>query len=196
MKNLDLKLKKNIRNKEEGIMRTGELSAMLINIKNLQSHIDSSSGAAVAVELRMRLIGELCEKVRDELKKIVKEEPKGKYKKSDKYWDCKLEFLDQAIDHVFYKKLNSTQQKTLLKFRPLRNKLLHANFIKLMILLDIAPTGRHILSGNGKRNILNQPDVKEAILSIERNGGFKNFLNLANKVIGILEELILSLVSN
>lgn len=40
-------------------MRIGDIGAMISNINNIQVALNSSAGAALMVDLRMRLIGEL-----------------------------------------------------------------------------------------------------------------------------------------
>ena len=42
-------------------MTPGKIGAMLTNLNNIQLKLEAASGAAVAVEIRMRLIGQLCE---------------------------------------------------------------------------------------------------------------------------------------
>jgi hypothetical protein len=79
-------------------------------------------------------------------------------------------------------------------FRELRNALLHGNFITLMVLLDISPTGRQISSG--KRNVLECKNIKEAIVSIDKNQGFHQFSIQANEVISILDKIIHGLATS
>ncbi len=183
-------------------MTPGEISTILKNIKQVQWKFDLASGAAVAVEVRMRLIGQLCEPVRDQLKKCVvyelierkKKNPNAKCK-SYKHWNCELSFLEKAIDQVFYKELDLGERLKIEKFRPLRNKLLHGDFVSLMILMGIDPTGRQILSNVGNRNILDKGDVIEAVLSIDGNQGFEELEILAREVKDILDKLILGLAT-
>jgi len=179
-------------------MTPGEIGAMLTNLNNIQLKLEAASGAAVAVEMRMRLIGQLSEPVRDKLKELVnvyKASNKLKKTPSNKYWDCELSFLDQAIDEIFHDKLEPGERQKIEDFRPLRNKLLHADFVNLMKRMGIDPTGRQILSTAGNRNILDSADIKEAILSIDRNQGFEKFQTRAKGVSSILEKLIFSLAS-
>ncbi len=177
-------------------MTPGEIGAMLTNLNNIQLKLEAASGAAVAVEMRMRLIGQLCEQVRDKLKELVntyKASNKPKQPPSNKYWDCELSFLDQAIDEIFHDKLEPNERQKIEDFRPLRNKLLHADFVTLMKRMGIDPTGRQILSTDGKRNILDSADIKEAVLSIDRNQGFEKFQVRAKEVRSILDRLSLAL---
>lgn len=166
-------------------MTPGEINAMLQNLNNIPQ-LNEATGATVAVEVRMRLIGELDERVRDKLKEIVANaKRKGK---SDKYWDCDLSFLDDTIDVIFHDKLELIERQKIEKFRDLRNALLHGNFVDLMNLMNIPPTGRQISSG--ERNILESKEIKEAIVSINRNQGCQKILTHAKEVISILDKII------
>jgi hypothetical protein len=60
-------------------MTLGEIIAMLSTLKNIQDKLDKAAGAAVAIELRMRLIAQLCEPVRTKIIELVK---KGQRKKT------------------------------------------------------------------------------------------------------------------
>lgn len=160
-------------------------------LNNIQLKLDSCAGAAVAIEIRMRLIGEFHDPVKNKLKEIVKKYQKDKKLKDTppyEYWNCKLCFLDDAIDQIFTDKLTEIESKILNSFRRLRNEFMHANFVKLMRLMGIEATGRQVLAN--RRNTLNQPEIEEAIKSIERNQGFEKFRERANEVICILDKLI------
>lgn len=177
-------------------MTSSQINPMLANINSTQCKLDTATGAVVAVEVRMRLIGELCEQVQDRFTELVATAKKNKEVRkdaSDKYNHCDLFFLDQAIYEVFHDKLEFDECKKIKEFRPLRNKLLHGDFVRLMILMKIAPTGRQILSIASNRNILTNADIREAILSIDRNQGFEHVERLAKEVKTILESLMLGL---
>ncbi len=169
-------------------MTPGEITTMLNNINSIQLSLDEASGSAVMVETRMRLIGELNQQVRNKIKElVVHSKRKGK---STEYWDCELSYLDDAIDAVFQGQLEPLERNKIQQFRGQRNALLHGNFVDLMELMDMPPTGRHF--SNKGRNILENKDIKEAILSISRNQGFQKFLIQAKEVVVILDKLILS----
>ena len=176
-------------------MKPGEITSMLNNFGHAQLHLNEAAGYAVMVEVRMRLIGQLCEEVRNALVEVVdkymQDNPKCKRKPKVNYWECDLQFLDDAIDQVFAEKLTSKKRQQIDEFRGLRNKLLHGDFVNLMVLMGIVPTGR-VLDPNGKRNVLEEKDLREAILSIgsERNQGFKKIREKAENVISILDELL------
>lgn len=168
-----------------------QMLAKVSSLDNIQLKLESAAGKAVAVETRMRLIGQWSELVRNELKELVR---KNRLKESSNYWDCRLYLLVQAISNVFCDMLKPEDLQKLEKFRKIRNNLVHAEFPSLMKELGITPTGREI-SKSGERNILNIEEVDEAILSIDRNGGFEKIVRQANEVISILARLILSLAS-
>lgn len=180
-------------------MRIGEIGAMISNINNIQVVLNSAAGAALMVELRMRLIGELSQSVRDKLIVLVDIFKKNHPKKKnvlDTYWNCDLSYLDDAIVEVFKYQLDNVQLKKLDGFRKLRNKLLHADFVGLMEELGIPPTGRQILDPmNDKRNLLTSANIKESILSVSssRTRGLQTVEREAKEVTLILDKLIYSL---
>jgi len=180
------------------LITQGEMEPMLSNLNHIQGELDQAAGAVVAVEIRMRLIGQLCEPVREKLKEIVQKKRRigscdkcgrSEKKLSYKYEDCNLEPLGQAIEEVFcnYKEFD------LGRFRILRNKFIHVAWVKLMKKLDIEPTGRQILSRSGDRNRLKSSDTKESILSFKRNEGFAKVRKEGAKMREILDTLLRSL---
>lgn len=180
-------------------MRIGDIGAMISNINNISVALNSAAGAALMVELRMRLIGELSQTVRDKLIDLVANVKNNNPKKkniSDNYWNCDLSFLDDAIVEAFKNQLEDVELQRIDGFRKLRNKLLHADFVGLMEELGISPTGRQILDPiNDKRNLLTSANIKEAILSVSssRTRGLQTVERAANEVILILDKLIYSL---
>ena len=177
-------------------LTAGEMDIMLSHFRSAQCKLDAASGIVVAAEVRMRLIGQFSELVRNNLAAVVaKSTKKGK---SDKYWDCDLEFLDKAIDAAFSADLESSELQQIAQFRPLRNKLLHGDFVNLMDLMKIVPTGRQITisASQTTRNILEARDIEEAIKSIERNDGLEKIRQHATAVVGILDKIIIGLAHN
>ena len=158
------------------------------NIDNIQLKLNDAAGISVAIELRMRLIGQLSEAVRSKLKELATGNKRSRM--SSDYWDCKLFLLDEAILAVFHDTLDDNEREKIKKFRALRNELLHANFVDLMELLAIEPQGREIISANENRNMLHTPDIKEALMSIDRLQGFEIFNRIAHEIVTILDRLI------
>lgn len=176
-------------------MRAGDIGAMISNINNIQIALSSAAGAALMVELRMRLIGEHSQTVRDKLIDIVAATTKKK-NTSNNYWNCDLSYLDDAIVEVFKDQLDSVELQKLDGFRKLRNKLLHADFVGLMQELGISPTGRQILDPmNDKRNLLTSANIKESVLSVSssRTRGLPTVEREAKEVVVILDRLMYSL---
>lgn len=180
-------------------MRIGDICAMISNINNIQVALDTAAGAALMVELRMRLLGEHSQPVRDKLIDLVAVIKKNKPKKkhiSDNYWNCDLSLLDDAIVEVFKNQLDNVELLKLDGFRKLRNKLLHADFVGLMEELGIPQTGRQILDPmNDKRNLLTSANIKESVLSVSspRTKGLQTVEREAKEAILILDKLIYSL---
>lgn len=171
-----------------------EIEPLLSYMNNIDVKLQEACGPTVAVELRMRLIGQFSQPVRDRVKELIQEwkakNPKSKRKHSDKYWECDLCFLDQAIADIFQSSISQREHEILLEFRALRNSLLHADFIALMTSLNILPTGRQLLSLNGDRNLLLSKNIEEAIKSIDRNQGLSTVRQKAREVISILDNLL------
>ena len=191
-------------------MTEGNITAMLSSFNDIQLKLNEAAGQAVMVEVRMRLIGQLSKEVRSALKEVVekhrRENPKASKSPRDfNYWECNLCFLDDAIDLVSAGKLTSEECQQVGEFRGLRNELLHGDFIDLMTLLKITPTGSEIYpksKTSEKRNILkvNKDEkvpynYKEAVLSIARNHGFEEIRKRAVNVIVILDKLLRTLLS-
>jgi len=176
-------------------MQEGNVQAILNAFENEMNGLERAAGAAVAVEMRMRMIGECSEDVRKKLKELVEKakakKTKCSSKKSVNYWDCDLCYLDDAIAIVFKDDLTADEREKVDKFRRKRNALLHSDFVKLMELLGIPPTGRNLTGG--KRNILQNKDIKESFISVTRNQGLVTFQKEANAVKVILEKIILKL---
>ena len=157
-------------------MTQGEIGAMIGTIQNIEDKLNQAAGVAVAVELRMRLIGELSEPVRSKLQELMRA---NRIKTNQEYWQCNLKYLEQAIFFVFSNNLNPKDLEVLESFRKLRNKLLHADFVGLMLELKMHPAGR-------------EADIREAIMSIDKQG-LGDFEAQAKEVVSILDKLILSL---
>lgn len=193
-------MSKNFQNKEYNKIETTQINPILNSLYAIQSQLNKAAGTAVAIEMRMRLIGQFSSRVRDLLKDLVSihntEHPDYE-EKTDKYWKCDLCFLDQAIEKSFRTQLNEQEQKALLKFRNLRNGLLHANFIKVMECLDISTKSRKALSSNtnNDKDLIERKDIEEAVKAINTHQGFQQFLARANVVISILDRLLKTLVS-
>ncbi len=181
-------------------MTKGGVNAMLQCFDKIQSKLNESCGLSVAIELRMRLIGQLFTKVREKLITLVDEEHQTRLKKNSKakkkgakFWNCKLQFLDQAIEALFLNNLEKSEGDKVKKFRGLRNKLLHADFIGFMEILGIEPTGRIIQRNNPTgRNIVKKGDIVESVKSVEsqRNQGLSKFIIQAHSILEILDNII------
>lgn len=183
------KIEKALMKKRKKISQT-EVEPLLAYIKNIELKLQEASGLTVAIELRMRLIGQFSQLVQDKVKELVKKwnTKNPKAKKSDKYWNCDLSFLDQSIIDIFQNVFSPIEHKNFLEFRNLRNSLLHADFVALMTALKISPTGRQILSANN--NILSSEDIEEAIKSVDRNQGLTMICIRANEIIVILDNIL------
>lgn len=180
-------------------LRIGTITTMISNINNVQIQLATAAGAVLMVELRMRLIGEHSQAVRGKLAELVndyiKKNPKRK-RPSDKYWDCKLSFLDDAIAEIFKNQLDLNELQKMDRFRDLRNALMHADFVSLLKELGLAPEGRQIMNPyTGNRNILTNAEIKESVLSVssDRTRGLQIVETEAKTMTSILDRLLISL---
>jgi hypothetical protein len=166
-------------------MNKDEIEANLKILQNNRLKVSESSGIAVDVEIRMRILLELDSDLREELERQIN----AKKIKNKNYWDCNLVFIESAIIKKYENKLKLAEIEILEKFRISRNKFLHGDFVDFMKEMCIEPTGRQIYS-NGRRNILENCEIIEAIKSGERNQVFSKFNDLASKAFEIINELI------
>lgn len=168
----------------------GEINALLSILNNQIIKLGEATGAVVSVEIRMRLICQLCEPARVKLVELVADSQRKR--KSNKYWECDPAFLAQTIDIVFGVDLNTEDREEILKFPSVRAKLLHGELISLMERLGIFPSDRQpkLLAGQLVRGTVEAENIAEALKSIERNRGLEIARQYATKVAGILEQII------
>ena len=72
---------------------------------------------------------------------------------------------------------------------PCEINLFIADFINLMKRIDVIPVGREIEARLGTRKLVKNDDIKEAINSMDRNGGFEFTKSRALEVYSILKKL-------
>ncbi len=157
------------------------IEGLISVLHNIQSKIDAAAGAATALELRLRTIAQLDSKVRDELRKKTKKP----------FHKAELEHLIPAVLEVFQSNLNSIEREKITNCRPPRNKTSHASFAELMIALNGEALGREIDPHTLKRKPLEEDDIIEGAICIERNGGLDEFSKRAREAVLILESKIL-----
>jgi len=168
------------------------------HLGNIQLKLDESAGAALSVEVRMRLIAELNQQVRSKIAELVEEEHKKRLKKNanaqkkdENYWECNLCFLNEAICIVFQDQLSDENVKKLKRYAPFRNKIMHGDFVGLMDKLGLILPGRKILSIAGDREALKKAEIKESIVSIANgHSGISKVCSEIREVQGILDALI------
>ena len=157
------------------------IEPLIQTLNNIQLKIDAATGAATALELRLRIIAQLEPKVQPELKK----------KTPLLYYKAKLFHLIDAILEVFQDKLNPNDQEKIKKCRPPRNKLSHASLVEFMISLCIEANGREIDLRTGKGKPLPKNDLIEGAKCVDRLPALEEFSKRARAAIQILDEKIL-----
>jgi len=150
-------------------------------LHNIQLKIDTAAGAATALELRLRIIAQLEIKVRDELRKKTKKA----------FHKAELDHLISAVLDVFQDKLDPVEQNIIRSCRPPRNKTAHGSFAELMIELTGEAPGRHFDSYTLKPMPLEENDIIEGAVCIERNRGLDEFTKRARIAVSILEDKIM-----
>jgi hypothetical protein len=156
------------------------IEGLICVLNNIQAKINAASGAATALELRLRIIGQLEPKVQA----VLKKNKKPSYHKAD------LVDLIDAVLEVFQDKLDLEEQKKIKNCRHPRNKAIHGSFAELMFELTGESPGREIDTRIGKRKSLTADNIVEGVLSIDRNRGLENFTQRAKEVIQILEKIL------
>jgi hypothetical protein len=162
----------------------GETGALLTHLANNNSDIEKAAGAAMRVEILMRVIAELCEPVKKEIAKNYESNPRQA--RSPNYWNCTLWSLGEAIAKVFADKISLDDSFEKIKINDLRNKLLHIEWVDLMNKMSIEPVGLQI----SPKKMLEPGDIKDMILSMEKNKLLKQFIQRAIKAEEILEKIL------
>lgn len=157
------------------------IEPLISTLHNIQLKIDSAAGAATALELRLRIIAQLENKVQIELKRKTKKP----------FYKAELEHLIFAVLEVFKEKLDPTEHNAIIRCRPPRNKLIHASLVELMINLNGEALGREVDPNTGKGKPLAEDDLVEGAKCIERSRGLDIFSQRAREAVVILETKIL-----
>jgi hypothetical protein len=171
-----------INSKMQRKVRMPILIKPLISIlHNIQLKIDAAAGAATALELRLRIIAQLDERVQEELK--------NKTKKA--YHKAELEHLIDAILIMFQNELEANEKDIISNSRIPRNKATHASFAELMIVLAGEAPGRQLDNRTLKPLPLDEDDVVKGAICIERNRGLDEFAKRARIAVSILETKVM-----
>ena len=156
-------------------------------LHNIQLKIDAAAGAATALELRLRIIAQLDKSVREELKN----QQKLRKKRSKAFHQADLEDLIAAVIEVYKDKIDDDERRTIESCRLPKNKATHASFAELMIQLTRAAPGRQLDHRTLKPMPLDEDDVIEGAVCIERNRGLDEFSKQARIAVSILEGKIM-----
>lgn len=139
----------------------------------------------VSIQLKDR-IGENDLKTLEDILLDSKIKKAGKKKDNDElgYWNCDLDDLLYAIKISYASELKKEEVNLLEKFQMLRNRYLHANFVKSLECLNLSKGGRYI--EKGKRVSLKYREVGESIKALFNN----NAINEIRKVTFSAEEIL------
>lgn len=174
------------------------MQSIISNIETKRADIREIAGDCVIIELKLKLLAEKNPLFRKEVHKLA-----AKKKKWKNYWNCMLEVLCSAIDLTFGDKLTPQQKNVVKLFKSsIRNEMLHANFIEVIVELGLSPDGQQVLS-DGKRNQLKWPNdsevaAKEQILNeavasfCRRNDVIRQFRILRGPFEEIVDDLLRS----
>lgn len=157
------------------------VEGLVSTLHDIQLKIDAAAGAATALELRLRIIAQLSDNVRVELRK----------KTSKPFYKAHLEDIISAVLKVFEDNLDSIEREKITNCRLPRNKTSHASFAGLMISLNGEALGREIDPHTLKRKPIEEDEIIEGAICIGRNGGLEEFSKRAREAIFILEDKIL-----
>lgn len=170
--------------KNQKPMKLPVLIEPLISIlHNIQLKIDTAAGAATALELRLRIIAQLDIKVREELKT----QQKQRKKRCKAFHHADLEDLISAVLETYKDKIDEDEKGIIESCRLPRNKATHGSFAELMIQLTGKAPGRQIDHRTLKPMPLDEDDIIEGAVCIERNRGLDEFSKRARIAASILE---------
>jgi hypothetical protein len=156
------------------------VEGLIYILKNIQGKIDAASGAATALDLRLRIIGQSEPEVQAVLKK----------NKKPPYHKAHLSDLIDAVLEVFQDRLDLEEQDKIKNCRLPRNKAVHGSFVELMLELSGDAPGLEIDTRTGRRKPLAENDIIGGVQSIEMNRGLEEFTKRANEAIKILEKIL------
>jgi len=163
------------------------IEGLISILHNIQLKIDAAAGAATAVELRLRIIAQLEVKVREELKI----QQKSRKKRDKAFHQADLEDLISAVLEIYKDKIDADERKIIESCRLPRNKAAHASFAELMIQLTGEAPGRQLDHRTLKPMPLDEEDIIEGAICIERNRGLDEFAKRARIAVSILESKIM-----
>ncbi|MBP6869715.1 hypothetical protein KBC04_02440 [Candidatus Babeliales bacterium] len=170
------------------LLNVDEVETFFTNIGSEIGNLPQAAGAAIIQEWMMRVIGEHCVQVRNKLNTTVKRGSKD-------YLNCNLEGLEQAIIQIFDDALTKEDKGCVERFRLSRNKLVHAELIAFMELMNVQPIGRQLIAG--ERVLLKPYVMKEALFSPQLGDSFTAFNTLAmDHVMPIFKRIIKKCIGN
>lgn len=113
---------------------TGELGAYFSNLDNVSCSLGEAAEELLKVEILMRMIAEVSEPVREELKKNAGEKAKAKKGDVEEIWKDDLNFLNEEINLIKEDEksfVNEGKQKSRLNsFQSLKNKIKELSKLK------------------------------------------------------------------
>lgn len=136
------------------------------------------------VGLKVEEAGGLGNKAELKIRSIV-----SSLRLSDVKHGSRLRFQIDVMCKALKDKLSVDEINKLKSWCDLRNAMTHADYVQLMPLLGINPTGRNISKAG--RNMLSKSEITEGLFSMDRNGGFEEYKRRTNEVIEILDALAL-----
>lgn len=163
------------------------IEPLILILHDIQPKIDAAAGAATALELRLRIIAQLDKSVREELEN----QQKLRKKRFKAFHQADLEDLIAAVIEVYKDKIDDDERRTIESCRLPRNKASHASLAELMIQLTGAAPGRQLDHRTLKPMPLDENDIIEGAVCIERNRGLDEFSKRARIAVSILEGKIM-----
>ncbi len=158
------------------------IEPLISSLHNIQLKLDAATGAAVALELRLRIIAELEPKVQKALKKP--------------FYKARLEDLISAALDVFQAQLSIEEKNKIESCRIPRNKLNHGSLVALAMELNGGlkkeePPGRVFDSSTRKQKSLKETELVEGVKYMERSRNLDEFACKAREASSILEAKVL-----
>jgi hypothetical protein len=170
----------------------GLVSTRLTIFRTIQLALGEAAGPFLMIEPLMRHIAEMHPSMQAQVTLSIQAKKNSNNKRYANYWDCDSKHLVKAIESEFGSVISKEELQHIKDYPDRRDKFLHGVYPALMTLMQVEPTSR--LQTGGNRFVpLQQGEIYESLLSMERNGVFSSLRIYSNSVTEALEKIANSL---
>lgn len=172
----------------------GLVSARLTILRNIQLALGEAAGPFLMIEPLMRHVAEMHPPTQAQIILSIQAKKNAKNKLYGNYCDCDAKHLIKAIESEFGAILSKAELQHIKDYPDRRDKFLHGVYPALMSLMQVEPTSR-LHTGFNRFTPLQQGEIYESLLSMERNGVFSSLRIYSNSAIVALEKIAKSLAT-